>query len=400
MLTPEQIQRRALNRYPKFLHSLCTDKGFFPLTLFGAGLAKPKDFVGDRSSIQLLQQQSKEQAGFGYEITWEERTFRRLGAQRIPATVAFPTQEDYIRFLKKHVEVRQFQGDFGLIKKECPELCAWAQSKPLKVVAYAGAWQGLLSVCVYLRTNPRPNCYLRELAVVVDTKFIEDHKGILSELLPIIAPETVGTDASSFESRFGFRTKQPLVRIRFLDKRIAIRHGFSIDDFATPLDTFCSLPFDSNTLLIVENEMTFLTLPPLDGTIAIYGAGDAAALLGSIEWFNSCRVFYWGDLDSHGFEILSSLRYRFKHAVSVLMDELTFKHFSMFAVTANITRTKTQLALNSSEFALYKRLVEETILLEQERIPNEFATTRLKEAIESKQKETSLPTKKDMEFGS
>ena len=40
---------------------------------------------------------------------------------------------------------------------------------------------------------------LRDLPVVVDAKFIENHKGILAELLPITAPQTEGEDNSSFE---------------------------------------------------------------------------------------------------------------------------------------------------------------------------------------------------------
>lgn len=378
MLTPEQIHRRALIRYPEFLRSLCTGSPFFPLNVFGGGLAKPKDFVADRAGILLLQSQSKAQTGFGYELTWEERTFRRLGTQNVPATVAFATQEDYVRFIKKQGEVRQFLADCELIRKQCPELNEWTQSKPLKVVAHAGIWDGLLKVCACLRSNPRPNCYLRELPVVADTKFVERHKGILSELLPITAPQTVGPDASSFESRFGFRLKQPLLRLRFLDLTLATRFGFPIDDFATPLDAADRLPFGNTSVVVVENEMTFLTLPSLPGALAIFGAGDAAALLGDIKWLGSCRLYYWGDLDSHGFEILSSLRNYFPHVVSVLMDEHTLAAHGAFAVRAARTRSKESLRLTPDELALYEKLVSTDTLLEQERIHGEFSTPRLK----------------------
>jgi hypothetical protein len=382
MLTPEQIHRRALNRYADFLCSLCTGESLFPLAVFGAGLAKPKDFVTDRAAIEILRDQSKERIGFGYEITWEERNFRRLGTQRIPTTVAFSTRDDYVRFLKKQAEVRQFQDDHALIQMLCPELSTWAQARPLKIVAHAGIWQGLLDVCVYLRGNPRPNCYVRELPVVVDTKFVENHKGILSELLPIAAPSTAGPLNGSFEMQFGFRSKQPLVRMRFLDKQVAIRSGFPMNDFATPLNEFRNLPFGGNAVLIVENEMTFLTLPSLSGAIAIYGAGDAAALLAGVTWLNSCRLFYWGDLDAHGFETLSHLRIQFPHLASILMDEHTLKSHSAFVVKAAATRSKQKSGLTSAEQALYEELAERRILLEQERIPNVFSMPRLFQAIE------------------
>jgi hypothetical protein len=381
MLTPDQIHRRALSRYPEFLRSLCSGDSIFPLIVLGAGMAKPSDFTADRDGIRLLQSQSKEQAGFGYEITWKEKTFRRLGAQRIPGTVAFTTQEDYVRFLKKQSEVRQFVADCELIQHHCPELRDWVRDRPVKVVAHAGVWQELLNVCIHLRHNPRPNCYLRELPVVVDTKFIESHKGILCELLPIAAPQTVGPDASSFESWFGFRLKQPLVRMRFLDAALANRYGFPVDDFAIPLDTCCNCRFGNSTVLIVENEMTFLTLPHLPGTIVLFGAGDAAALLAAVGWLESCRVFYWGDLDSHGFETLSNLRRTFPRVSSILMDESTYSTHSVFAVSASPTRATERLNLNPAELALYETLVEKGKLLEQERIHCGYSTPRLTAAL-------------------
>ena len=383
MLTPEQIKRRALNRYPDFLRSLCTSEQFFPLSVFGAGLVRPKDFVADREAIETLRKQSKEQIGFGYEISWEERNFRRLGIQKIPATVTFSTQEDYVRFLKKQTEVQQFLADHSLILMQCPELEAWMKAKPLKIVIHNGTWQGLLDVCVYLRNHPRPDCYLRELPIEVDTKFIENNKGILTELLPIAAPHTVGEDLSSFESRFGFRSKQPLVRMRFLDGQLAAQLAFSMDDFAVPLNQFCGLSFSKITVLIVENEMTFLTLPALPATIALFGAGDAAALLTGAPWLNSCRLFYWGDLDSHGFETLSHLRKAFPHVVSVLMDEKVFASHSDYAVTAAVKRSKEKLVLTSTEQALHDQLVKDGKLLEQERISNKYSKFQLWAAIVS-----------------
>lgn len=352
-------------------------ESLFPLAVFGAGMSKPKDFVADRAAIETLRKQSKEQAGFGYEILWEERNFRRLGTQKIPSEVTFPAQDDYVCFLSKTAEVRQFESDYELVARRCPELLPWVQAKPLKVVAHAGSWDGLLNVCLYLREHPRPNCYLRELPVVVDTKFVERHTVILAELLPLAASATVGTDDSRFETRFGFRFKQPLVRARFLDPDLALQFGFSINDFATPVDQFRCLPFEGCVILVVENEMTFLTLPVLPGTIAIWGSGDAAALLATVPWLNSCQLLYWGDLDSHGFETLSHLRTAFPSVRSVLMDQGTFDTHFNFAVKAAPSSSQDRLELTRDERAIYDRLAGTGRLLEQERIPNHVSGPEL-----------------------
>ncbi len=381
MLTPEQIRRRAINQYENFLRSLCKGESFFPLGVFGAGFPGPSDFRGDRLAIEELRKGSKEQIGFGYAIGWKERTFRRIGAQKVPSEVSFFTRDDYLRFLDKTAEVEQFELDCQLIRQRCPELISWMQTKPLKVIANAGAWHGLLSVSLNLKENPQPNCYVRELPVVVDTKFVERHAGILMELLPIVAPMSVRSGQSRFEARFGFRFKQPLVRLRFLDGDLVNRFGFPINDFATPLDQFSDLRLAHTTILIVENEMTFLSLPPLPGTIAVFGAGDAAALLSNVTWLASCRLLYWGDLDSHGFETLAHLRKAFPSIRSVLMDSDTLEKHPSFAVCTAKAQVKEQLELTCEEQALYTRLAESGILLEQERIPFVFSKQKLSQTV-------------------
>ncbi len=381
MLTPEQIRRRAINRYEDFLRSLCKDESFFPLAIFGAGFPGPSDFRGDRLAIEALQKGSKEQIGFGYAIGWKERNFRRIGAQKVPSEVSFLTRGDYLRFLDKTAEVEQFELDCQLIRQRCPELISWMQTKPLKVIANAGAWQGLLSVSLHLKENPQPNCYVRELPVVVDTKFVERHAGILMELLPIVAPMSVRSGQSRFEARFGFRFKQPLVRLRFLDEILVNGFKFPMNDFATPLDQFRNLPLAGTTILIVENEMTFLSLPPLASTVALFGAGDAAALLSDVTWLASCRLLYWGDLDSHGFETLAHLRKAFRAIRSVLMDSDTLEKHSTFAVRTTKAQVRDQLELTCAEQVLYTRLAENGILLEQERIPFIFSKQKLVQAV-------------------
>jgi hypothetical protein len=378
MLTPDQIRRRALNRYEDFLRSLCTGESFFPLNIFGGGLAKPKDFVADRAAIETLRNESRDKTGFGYEITWEDRNFRRLGTQKIPSTVAFPTQEDFVRFLNKLKEVRGFQADYDLIQQQFSELTLWAQAKPLKVVAHAGEWNGLLAVCAYLRKHAPPNCYLRELPVEVDTKFIERKRGVLNELLPIVAPNCVGPDGTSFEKRFGFRQKQPLVRFRFLDAEIAKAAHLPFCDFAIPLEEAEQLRLSASNVIIVENEMTFLTLPVLPKTAALFGGGDAVSHLCRLPWLSDIRLVYWGDMDTHGFESLSFLRSHHRHTESVMMDMDTFTQFKNFAVDASAYTSRAELNLSQTERELFDFLNRDGKLLEQERIPLNHATQQLR----------------------
>src|SRR5262249_1385055 len=56
----------------------------------------------------------------------------------------------------------------------------------------------------YFVEHPRPQCYIRELPVRVHTKFVEQHAGILRELLEfLLPPEAIQPDAKTFTQRFG-----------------------------------------------------------------------------------------------------------------------------------------------------------------------------------------------------
>ncbi len=85
-------------------------------------------------------------------------------------------------------------------------------------------WEKLLTICEYFIANPRPGQYIRQLNIHgIDTKFIEQHKPVLAELLDTVLPETaVNAMHKRFEQRFGLKYDEPLIRFRILDTRLTI----------------------------------------------------------------------------------------------------------------------------------------------------------------------------------
>lgn len=214
-------------------------------------------------------------------------------------------------------------------------------------------------------------------AVAVDTKFIERNTSILGELIPLVAPRCVHADGSTFERRFRFREKQPLVRLRLLDETLAVPGELPFNDFAVPVEAANKVKTHATVALVIENELTFLTLPHLRNAIAVLGSGDAVAHLARIEWLRKLRVLYWGDLDSHGFEALSTLRKSSPHAESVMMDIETLERFRPYWVKGMPFRSRVQLQLTEAERNVFHYLAKEEVLLEQERIPLAYATDKL-----------------------
>ena len=381
MLTPDQIRKRAQNRYVDFLRAVARNENIFPMPILGAGVLRVGDFERDRNAINELRFHSREVIGFGYEIEWRRQSFRRFGLQDMPVSVSVPSRDDYTRLIGKCDEVCVFERNQYSIRQTFPELLGWVEQKPLRVVDHASAWDGLLKVCQYLRDGGRPDCYPRELPVNVDTKFIERNKGILSELLPIVAPGCVGEDMTTFETRFGFRQKQLLLRFRLLDLTLMQALQIPFREFAIPLDEAILLRPNVLAVLVIENETTFLTLPALPGTIAIWGAGDAAAQLRHLTWLAAVRLFYWGDMDGHGFETLSTLRDGHQRVESVMMDAETFAKFRHFAVPAAPFALQARLNLTSEEEEVFKIVIALNILLEQERLPITYTAECLRARV-------------------
>jgi hypothetical protein len=391
MLSPEQIRKRALNGYEDFLRSLAAGENIFPLPLFGGGLSRVTDYTKARDAIVELRHHSKQAKGFGYAVEWKQQIFRRFGEQQVPAAVSFATREDYTRFLGKCSEVRQYEDDYKLALEAFPELTGWVQRNPLKVVEHTGDWPGLLAVCAYLHQHGRPNCYLRELPIEVDTKFIERKRGVLGEILPIVAPGCVGADASTFEARFGFRQKQPLIRFRALDPSLVGPTKLPFTDFAIPLDEACRIAIAAKNILVVENETTFLTLPPIADTLALLGAGDAVSLFRQMDWLKQFRIVYWGDMDTHGFEALSLLRRHHAQTESLMMDVQTYELFRQFSKKAAPYISKAELVLTDTESKLFEMLGTSGRLLEQERIPLSYAKQKLQDALTSTSEVAVVP---------
>jgi hypothetical protein len=183
-----------------------------------------------------------------------------------------------------------------------------------------------------------------------------------------IAPPRTGT--SSFEEQYGFRSKPVLVRFRYLDGTGSPLPGFS--DLSLPAEDFARLPAPPGRVFILENEIDFLAFPEVPDGLALFGAGYGFGPLRGAAWLREREVFYWGDIDTHGFAILSQFREHLPRARSLLMDRRTLmdhrEHW-----TAEPRPARAELPrLTPEEANLYDDLrrdrIAPSLRLEQERI--------------------------------
>jgi len=376
MLTPQEIVTRATRSYQLFLHSWLRGEPFEPI-IFPAG-APPADYHTLRAAVAKLLDGAKGPRSYGYRVELETRQTRAHGTQSLPTRIVIDTSADLLQLTGKVAEFNRFERDCALIRIRLPQLHEWLLENPQHVIAQHGAWPDLLRVCAYFLLYPRPELYIRELPIEVHTKFIETHTGILRRLLDaLLPPGAIAESETQFERRYGLRVKEPLVRLRFLDPAVQAQCGMPLSEIAAPVTQLATLPLGTPRCLIVENEMTFLTLPPLPNVVALWGKGFAVEALAGLVWMHDCAIWYWGDFDAQGFQILSQLRALFPHTISLLMDHATFEAFRSFAGVAPPTGATILPHLTAHEHALFEWLAREQLRLEQEHLTQAFIIARL-----------------------
>lgn len=375
MITPTEIRKKAENKYLTFLRSVIERQAFEPIVIVGN--KKPSDDTAQfEKELTELIAHSKEKKGYGYFIEYQKVKTRKHGEQDIPISISFLTEQDFLKYIGKEQDTAGFRKDVERILSAFPELVEWVCRFPNKVLENHRVWADVLKVCIYFKGNPKPQLYIRELPIQVDTKFIERNKGIIKELLDVIIAKSVNLDETRFETRFNLRHDEPVVRFRVLDKTLSQALFSGIDDMSIPISKFRETEIPVETVYIVENKMNMLTFPPIHKSIVVWGHGFGVDLLKDVMWLRSKKILYWGDLDVHGFQILSELRSHFSQVESFLMDRETFNRFYEDGIGAE-TNVEKVLLLTPEEKEMFDFLRGGNYRLEQEKIPFEYASSKI-----------------------
>lgn len=381
MISSNEIHKKATNQYFRFIETWFKKTSFFPLDI-PANKQAIGNFANLQNEINDLLKNSKQNKNFGYNIELNQVNTKKYGIQSLPSRIWFETQIDFLKFIDKQNEFEKLQKNIEIIESRILQLTNWSINSYKKVIKYQDVWNEILLVCKYFLENPKPNLYIRELPITLETKFVENHKPIISELLEILIPEYINSNESLFEKRFNLKYAEPLVRFLILDEEIASQFFNGLKDISIPTKDFTSLQLPVKRCIIIENKTTiypFLTLPPLKNTIAIYGGGYNVATQKNINWLNETDILYWGDIDAQGFEILSQVRTYYPHTKSILMDIETLSTFNNYAVEGTLSNIKATLNLTQTEYKVYNQIKAMNIRLEQEKIHFEFVNKLIKE---------------------
>ncbi|UTC75389.1 hypothetical protein E4O03_01260 [Treponema sp. OMZ 792] len=393
MISIDEIKKKAENKFLPFLHSIIDEKNFFPL-LIPSAKGSVKDAFDERKlEAEKLYKDSKNAKGIGYTVETKTLKTHKQGMQTIIEKIYFETEIDFISFIGKEKETENFKKHLSIVKKQFSNLNAediqndWLNKHLRNLITEVEAdyWQNIFRCAIWFLNNPNCNLYLREIPLSVHTKFIEQNTSLIFSVYTVLNKnkDKINSNADIYK-RWRIRTPEPFIRFRCLDKDINLKilnEEIASYEAQIPLGAFAKINFNSvEYIFIVENLMVYLTLPPFSKALCIFGSGFAAVNLKENKALNEKKLYYFGDMDEHGFEILSNVRGIFPNVKSFCMDKKTYETFSIFAVRGENSHSKIEdLNLNEEELILFKFLRERTGRLEQEKISHAFIKSRMEE---------------------
>ncbi len=234
----------------------------------------------------------------------------------------------------------------------------------------------LLTVADWFSRNDATGLTPRQVPIPgVHAKWLKSHRSLL---LTLTGRETLGL-LPEHPPRIHFTYLDP-------DHRAA---GGRVHDSATVDDAFAPA-YPPQVVVISENKDTAIHFPPIPGGIAVEGDGFGGKTAAAFPWLTSApHLYYWGDIDAHGYEILNGWRADGVPVTSILMDPDTYETYEPFGTNTDKNNQplrpgvpKALPCLTPDERAVYERVLDAAHTghrrIEQERIPLAVAHAAVK----------------------
>jgi hypothetical protein len=368
---PSDILKFIARRFEKQHQNWLRGEGAWPL-LVSLGTPTERDVLNGATGIREWVSAWTDWKGVG-EIAWEDRRLSRMGKQQIPESIAFASAERVADALGQRNKWDRAVERYAQMTSRWPMLAKDTElSRNFDVLAnYSDEdYARLLSLLKWLERNPDSGLYLRQLPLEsIDTRWVERRKWLVTNLMREILSLSPDTD---FFGACGLKKPPARLRLRLLCPELRVRFG-GLEDIEAPFEEIAQMALAPTRVLVVENLETGLAMPSLPGVVCFMKLGNAATLLGAIPWVAAAKLYYWGDIDTHGFAILSRVRQHLPSIESLLMDETTLDVHRELCIDEPIPTLLADMAhLTEAEKKLYLKLCArhqgKYLRLEQERI--------------------------------
>jgi hypothetical protein len=364
--TPEDIAAKVRRRWDdgSLLRTYADGGSFEPIEV---ALRGPKpgqigdDIAGARDWVAALDAGRRNDVR--YRLEWKSVGGRQIGRNQLPVRAVVGSPEQVWALLGVSAAVRRFDELLASVGRH-PRIRDWIVANPHRALALASEMPRLIAAYEWLDSHRRSQRYLREISAPgVDTKFAERYRSDLAGMLGVSAT------SSGFLRDLGLRSKPALVRLR---PARSLGLPAPLTELAVRSVELAALSLRPRVAVIVENEISYLSVEVPDDGVVFWGKGFEVDNVGRLPWLTDAEVVYWGDIDTHGFAILDRLRAWLPTTRSALMDRETLLAHRDRWVSEDRPASSMLNRLRSDERDLYTELVEDRlgvkVRLEQERI--------------------------------
>lgn len=370
--SPDDIRAQALKRFESALKEHLQDGADRDIQIAIDPKWLTRKTVGiDGNAVRLRQwrQSIQEMSAKTPEIVeWQDRNLGpHYGVATLPVRIVLPSLTAASTFLGRGVPatLARATARYEVLAAISPELRTvngqWKTVADLSEDDFSVLCALLREVCA----GGLAGHTMRSLNIAgMHSKWIERNVRLLKPFFEALGCYNAG--GASLEERLGFSGKEGGDLLAKIPESQAAPPYFATS-FHARMDLFPASPL--RKAVIFENKDTFDRFSPDEGQVFFWGQGYAAVrACREMAALREMDVFYWGDCDSHGYQILSLCRRELPTLKSIYMDEATVReqvcHGTDEPAQAHMTVSSSHLT--DDEVAALKFVQEKGKRLEQE----------------------------------
>lgn len=252
----------------------------------------------------------------------------------------------------------------------------------------------LLAATNWFRAHPRSGLTVRSVPVPgMHTKWLARHRSMVLACLGTVtdsgqptqlAAESDPVDIPAADlDALGLRPLPREISVVLTDPVLRAVVG-GLRQITAPVDELAGLQMRPDAVLIVENKEPALAWSDTSGLAIIHSLGNHLDVLARLPWIRHDRCWYWGDLDRHGFTLLSRARAMVPKLESLLMARGDIETYRPLGVEEDLDRydqpASTLTVAETSALAALQLAGGKYLRTEQERIPISDAERALDQA--------------------
>lgn len=265
-----------------------------------------------------------------FHFTYQNHRFVGMGNASIPVRITFTDIPAIFRLIGRAEEASSYKKAYATVRETVSQLLPWMLTskgirtfkEPTTVRIYLAVLRSLVKFFQQQREASASPLYLRDIRLApVDTKFWERESSFILAVYQALYPEDGIRNWTDLLTRLQLVRFPTQYAIRFLDD--ALRIHPKLEWFSSSPDQLDALDLHPRVIFLVENKTNFLRFPKVKDAILLFSSGKSIPyLLSCLNWLKEHpHIYYWGDMDEDGFEMLNRARSILPQIQSFLMEK-------------------------------------------------------------------------------